>query len=336
MSATLSELPAAEEEQLRNVRAFMFERFNRVGMTDEELAQRPPPRPRMQRPSADVPVQIERAQPEINVERLHTLADAVRAQLLRQVEEADLRTTAYGLANEREVPISQDTRRRDLLLVRMQANVNVELAAIAYLEARGDLINAIMSLDPGTARRGELEAGLRSRMAQLGARVLEGSDGISEERRQVIREARRAFQLAALQHRERQVMADNQFVDDLRDFRQAMIPDPNVRLGRGKTDRGARHRGMQRQAIRSEMEELEAQVEACTIDENTYNLKAIELRDRFKALSPDVDPIPVTSHFEAVMEMSRWLRENSTESNSTTPPVWYDPPSVPEPPEEVD
>ena len=110
-------------------------------------------------------------------------------------------------------------------------------------------------------------------------------------------------------------------------------------IGSGKTDRGARHRGLARQAIRSEMEALEEQVEACTIDENTYNEKAMALKDRYQ----QIDLVPtflrsahVTSHYEEVMETSRWLRENAQEPYTTTPPFRGAPDGAEEPAEEVD
>ena len=338
MSRTLS---AAEDEQLRNVRAFMFERFRMVG--DRTV----PPG-----------IGAERSQPTMTVEldRLASLASAVRSQLLRQVREADLRRDVVLRAHMETVPIGQDERQRDLLLIQSQAHVNVELAAISYLEHEGDVVNAIGALDEGTDQRARLVEGLRQRQLQLGLRVTEpdGTEAhdptMTEERREVIRQARRAFQRAVVARREEdarlglprdatralqeigeQPMApwvSNMFIDG--------APIVSHQVGGGKSARAARHRVIQREAIRSEMEALEEQVEACAIDENTYNQKAMALKGRFEALSPDADPVPVTSHFDAVMDMTRWLRENTREAYSTTPPIWHDPPGVREPPEEVD
>ena len=328
MSASESGLSAAEDEQLRNVRQFMFERFNRVGMTDEQLAQRPPPRPRMQ-PQLD--------EQHVQIERLASLAGAVRAQLLRQVEEADLQRDVVLRAHMETVPISQDERQRDLVLIQSQAYVNVELAAISYLENEGDVVNAIMALNEGTDQRARLVEGLRQRQLQLGLRVTEEVDvvdSMTEERREVFLEARRAFRRAvanrrevearALQHRRAHPWSvsdvSNTFVD--------RAPLVSHQVGGGKTDRGARHRVIQREAIRSEMEALEAQVEACAIDENTYNEKAMALKGRFEALNRNAQAMPVTSHFDAVMDMTRWLRENTRETYSTTPPFHGSPEEV--------
>ena len=341
MSRTLS---AAEDEQLRNVRAFMFERFRMVG--DRTV----PPG-----------IGAERSQPTMTVEleRLASLASAVRSQLLRQVEEADLQRDVVLRAHMETVPISQDERQRDLVLIQSQAHVNVELAAISYLEQEGDVVNAIMALNEGTEERARLVEGLRQRQLQLGLQVTD-PDGISsaelsEERREVIREARRAFQRAVLHRREEDARLGPQrdATRALQDRRahpwsvsevSNMFVDgaPMVRnhgpLGIGKTDRGARHRVIQREAIRSEMEALEAQVEACTIDENTYNEKAMALKDRYQQLDvPEFLRGPnAASHYEAVRE---WLRENAQEPiawPTTTPPIWHDPPSVRGFPEEVD
>lgn len=315
MSAPLT--PAAEDEQLRNVRAFMFERFRMVG---DQIGRTRYPRQ------------------ELQVDRLRSLARAVRHRLLLQVVEADLHTNAYGHSPEGEMPISQEMRQRDLALIMVQANVNTEMAALAYLEARGDLINAIMSLDPGSAQRGELEAGLQQRMAQLGLRVtdpFEGMGEMSEERREALADARRAFQEIASQRRAQQAAAPeaaNMFVDG--------APIVSHQVGGGKSLRAARLRGvLDRQAIRSEMEALEEQVEACTIDENTYNEKAMELKDRYQQL----DLVPtflrsahITSHYETVMEMRDWLRQNAQEPYTTTPPFRGAPEGAEEPLEEVD
>ena len=113
-------------------------------------------------------------------------------------------------------------------------------------------------------------------------------------------------------------------------------------VGSGKTDRGARHRVVQREAIRSEMEALEEQVEACTIDENTYNEKAMALKARFQQL----DLVPnflqsthIASHYETVMEMRDWMRQNAQnaqEPYTTTPPFRGAPEGVQEHLEEVD
>ena len=280
----------SEEEHMRNVRAFMFERFRMVA---DQVA-------------------TERSQPEVSLDRLETLAGAVRAQLLRQVEEAELTRSAFTsyltstatstatyTSRVERVATTQDERRRDLLLIRSQAPgyVPLELAAIAYLEAEGDVVDAIQSLD-SVSQRERFEQGLRQRQAQLGLRATEQADLVSslldsEERRQAIREARRAFQRAALQHR-RELQAplhDNNFADDLREFREAVIPD-----------RGAGHWGVVREAIRSEMEVLEEQVEACTIDENTYNEKAVALKDRFEKANGDAQ----------LRGVSHWLRANAS------------------------
>jgi len=338
MSRTLS---AAEDEQLRNVRAFMFERFRMVG--DRTV----PPG-----------IGAERSQPTMTVEleRLASLASAVRSQLLRQVREADLQRDVVLRTHMETVPISQDERQRDLLLIQSQAHVNVELAAISYLEQEGDVVNAIDALNEGTAQRARLVEGLRQRQLQLGLRVTEPHGipptDLSEERREVIREARRAFQRAVVARREEDVRlglqrdatrtlqesgeqptapwVSNMFVDG--------APIVSHQVGGGKSARAARHRGLERQAIRSEMEELEAQVDACTIDENTYNEKAMALKDRFEALDvPEFLQGPhVATHYRAVRE---WLRNNAQEPiawPTTTPPIWHDPPSVREPPEEVD
>ena len=303
-------LSAAEDEQLRNVRAFMFERFNRVGMTDEQLAQRPPPRPRMQ-PQLD--------EQDVQIERLASIAGAVREQLLRQVREADLQRDVVLRAHMETVPISQDERQRDLVLIQSQAYVNVELAAISYLEHEGEVVNAIMALNEGTEQRAQLEEGLRQRQLQLGLRVTEEVDAIpladlSEERREVIREARRAFRRAAdnvqrAARNARLASTSHMFVDGHpRAWRNSavheaplpqrmhaqyaeqhlMVPNHGP-IGLGKTDRGARHRVIQREAVRLEMEALEAQVEACAIDENTYNEKAMALKHKFEAVGSGQD-----------------------------------------------
>lgn len=342
-------LSAAEDEQLRNVRAFMFERFRMVG-------------------DWTVPPGIgaERSQPTMTVEldRLSALASAVRLQLLRQVEEADLTRDVVLRAHMETVPISQEERERDLRLIMSQAYVNVELAAISYLEAEGDVVDAIMALNEGTEERARLVEGLRQRQLQLGLRVTEpdGAEAfdptMTEERREVLSAARRALERAAdAQHAERMARLGPQrdatrSLQEVADFGRAhpwSVPEvsntfvdgaPIVynRIGGGKSDRGAGHRGLERQAIRSEMEALEAQVEACTIDENTYNEKAMALKGRFEALdAPECLQGPhVASHYRAVRE---WLRENAQEPiawPATTPPVWHAPPSVREPPEEVD
>ena len=363
MSTTLSGLSAAEEEQLRNVRAFMFERFNRVGMTDAiigPVSERPErdvvaardlemiashnadasadlvelaydrndgdivnaitdltnrynreqlERELAQRPRGPIPSprQLER---HVHIERLESLAVAVRAQLLNQVRGADLQRDVVLRAHMETVPISQDERQRDLLLIQSQAYVNVELAAISYLEHEGDVVNAIMALNEGTEQRAQLEEGLRQRQALLGLRVTEDVDAIpladlSEERREVIREARRAFQRAAALASRTDSTADGH-PQAWRNgaIHQAPLPQrmhvrPSAEhhllvrnhgpIGLGKTDRGARHRVIQREAIRSEMEALEEQVEACAIDENTYNEKAMALKDKFEAVSSGQD-----------------------------------------------
>jgi hypothetical protein len=317
MSASPFGLSAAEDERARNVRAFTFERFNRVGMTPAQLAERARP--------------LDHDVVPIQIGRLRALADAVREQLLRQIEEADLHRTAE-LPHPHSVPISQDERRRDLLLIRSQAlgEVPPELAAIAYLEAEGDVVDAIRSLD-SVSQRARFETGLRRRQAQLGLLVTQeaGELAMTEERREVLGEARRAFQRAVATRREVEARAANLFVDG--------GPIPSRVVGSGKSTRVSRLvKAFERQTIRSEMEALEEQVEACTIDENTYNEKAMELKNRFQALDPQAQPIPVASHFDVVSEVSRWLRENASAPHETTPPVWHNPPSVREPPEEVD
>lgn len=262
------------------------------------------------------------------------------------------------------VPISPEERQRDLRLIMSQAYVNVELAAISYLEAEGNVVDAIMALNEGTEERARLVEGLRQRQLQLGLRVTEpdGAEAsdptMTEERREVLSAARRALERAAdAQHAERMARLGMQrnatrSLQEIADFGRAYpwsVPEVSNTLvdeapivsnqaGGGKTDRGARHRVIQREAIRSEMEELEAQVEACTIDENTYNEKAMALKGRFEALdAPKCLQGPhVATHYRAVRE---WLRENAQEPiawPTTTPPIWHDPSSVREPPEEVD
>ena len=136
-------------------------------------------------------------------------------------------------------------------------------------------------------------------------------------------EARRAFQIAVAARREEEERAANMFVDG------GPILSPR------KTDRSDRHRATQREAIRSEMEALEAQVEACAIDENTYNEKAMALKGRFEALNaPDFLQGPhVATHYQAARE---WLRENAPGPYRTMPPFRGLSQRVEEPPEEVD
>ena len=141
------------DERQRNEFAFTYERFRMVGqnrgLSDPLLTAR-----------EEWAAAEEAEENVIQVERLASIAGAVRAQLLRQVEEADLQRNVVLRAHMETVPISQDERQRDLLLIQSQAHVNVELAAISYLEHEGEVVNAIMALNEGTAQSAHLVEGL--------------------------------------------------------------------------------------------------------------------------------------------------------------------------------
>ena len=187
------------DERQRNEFAFTYERFRMAveGQNNELVRLRELVFRLMDRQQQE---QNERStQPTIEVERLATVARAVREQLLRQVTDADLYRTVL-LPRAETVAITQEIRQNDLALVMSHANVNIELAAIAYLESEGNVVDAIVSLDEGTERRARLVDGLRQRQAQLGLQVttnVEEEAEMSEERREVLHEARRAFQRAA-------------------------------------------------------------------------------------------------------------------------------------------
>ena len=189
----------ADAERRRNEHAFTVERFRMVGDR----------------------AQNGRVQSGIRVERLQSIASVVRNQLLVQVIEADLHAADVQAVDMHAVDprpqvqltlVSQEMRQRDLALIMSQVgpSIGIELAALAYLEADGDVVSAIVSLVDGSGRRAQLEERLRERMAQLGRRVAdsEGGDGgaeLTEEWREALHDARRAFMDIATQRRAEQL-----------------------------------------------------------------------------------------------------------------------------------
>ena len=297
----LVRLSEAEAERLRNVRAFTVERFRMVGermdwrLQEHAERSRPQPEPQPEPEPDPEPEPEPEPDPDGNrarIEHLEALEGAVRAQLLRQVYQADLvRNLGYAAQLHPTVAnlgISHDVRQRDLLLIQSQANVSVELAAIAYLEAEGNVVDAIESLEEYSHQRAHLVHGLRQRQIQLRLLVAEHVGEVVDERRVALEEARRAFESAVFARREEE------------EARAA-----NASAG---SPLGARHAGLERRALQAEMEALEEQVEACAIDENTYNERAMALKGRFQALNPCEQALRVTDHFEQVQQ---WVRNGA-------------------------
>lgn len=314
----------ADAERRRNEHAFTVERFRMVG---DRARNR-------------------RAQSGIRVERLQSIASVVRNQLLVQVIEADLHAAdlqAVDLHATDPRPqvqltlVSQEMRQRDLALIMSQVgpSIGIELAALAYLEADGDIVSAIVSLVDGSGRRAQLEERLGERMAQLGRRVAdsEGGDGgaeSNEEWREALHDARRAFMEIATQRRAEQLEEQAREADRAMRFRLARATWASSSTRSEAADAPPTRRSFhpeatecgpfatrtaRRRAVRSEMEALEEQVEACAIDEGTYNAKAMALKDKFAGIGPDppmAGSVPA-AQFDAAQEIRNWLDEHRGE-----------------------
>jgi NACalpha-BTF3-like transcription factor len=294
-------------------------------------------------------VRNRRAQSGIRVERLQSIASVVRNQLLVQVIEADLHAAdvqAVDLHATDPRPqvqltlVSQEMRQRDLALIMSQVgpSIGIELAALAYLEADGDIVSAIVSLVDGSGRRAQLEERLGERMAQLGRRVAdsEGGDGVAEsneEWREALHDARRALMEIATQRRAEQLEEQAREADRAMRFRLARetwaawassstrseaadAPPTRRSVHPEATECGPfATRTARRRAVRSEMEALEEQVEACAIDEGTYNATAMALKDKFARIGPDppmAGSVPA-AQFDAAQEIRNWLDEHRGE-----------------------
>ena len=317
----------ADAERRRNEHAFTMERFRMVGDRGRNG----------------------RAQSGIRVERLQSIASVVRNQLLAQVIEADLHAADLQAVDMHAVDprpqvqltlVSQEMRQRDLALIMSQVgpSIGIELAALAYLEADGDVVSAIVSLVDDSGRRAQLEERLGERMAQLSRRVAdsEGGDGgaeSNEEWREALHDARRAFMDIATQRRAEQLEEQAREADRAMRFRLARetwaawassstrseaadAPPTRRSVHPEATECGpSATRTARRRAVRSEMEALEEQVEACAIDEGTYNAKAMALKDKFARIGPDppmAGSVPA-AQFDAAQEIRNWLDEHRGE-----------------------